>query len=78
VIAPARTGNDRRRRIVVMPTAQINKDIWSRDILGARIFIIVEIKFTAPRIEEIPAKCKLKIARSTDLPLWEIFLAKGG
>jgi len=32
----------------------------------------------APKIEEIPAKCNEKIAKSTDLPAWAIFLAKGG
>jgi hypothetical protein len=29
---------------------------------------IVVIKFIAPIIEEAPAKCKLKIAKSTDAP----------
>jgi len=32
------------------------------------MFKIVVIKLIAPRIEEIPAKCKLKIAKSTDPP----------
>jgi len=32
------------------------------------MFIIVTIKFIAPNIDEIPAKCKLKIAKSTDPP----------
>lgn len=35
-----------------------------------RIFIIVVIKFIAPKIEEIPAKCRLKITKSTDPPEW--------
>jgi hypothetical protein len=30
---------------------------------------IVTIKLIAPNMEEIPAKCKLKIAISTDPPL---------
>jgi hypothetical protein len=29
---------------------------------------MVVIKLIAPRIEEIPAICKLKIAKSTELP----------
>jgi hypothetical protein len=29
---------------------------------------MVVIKFTAPIMEEIPARCRLKIARSTDPP----------
>jgi len=32
---------------------------------GVLIFIIVTIKFIAPKIEDKPAKCKLKIAKST-------------
>jgi len=28
----------------------------------------VEIKFTAPKIEDAPDTCKLKIAKSTDAP----------
>jgi hypothetical protein len=32
------------------------------------MLIIVVIKFTAPKIEEIPAKCKEKILRSTEAP----------
>jgi len=36
------------------------------------------MKFTAPRIEEIPAKCKEKIAKSTEAPAWAIPAASGG
>jgi hypothetical protein len=35
-----------------------------------RMLITVVIKFTAPRIDEIPARCSLKIAKSTDAPPW--------
>jgi len=38
----------------------------------------VVIKFTAPKIDEIPAKCKEKIAKSTEAPAWAIVEAKGG
>jgi len=31
-----------------------------------------------PKIEDAPAKCKEKIARSTEDPICEIFLDKGG
>jgi hypothetical protein len=34
-----------------------------------RILIAVVIKFTDPKIDEIPAKCNEKIAKSTDAPL---------
>jgi hypothetical protein len=43
-----------------------------------RILITVVIKFTAPKIEEIPARCKEKIAKSTDAPAWAIPDDKGG
>jgi len=39
---------------------------------------IVVIKFTVPRIEDTPAKCKLKMAKSTDPPEWNPMLANGG
>jgi hypothetical protein len=32
----------------------------------------------APKIEEIPAKCRLKIARSIDPPEWKSIEASGG
>jgi hypothetical protein len=68
VIAPANTGNERRSRIAVSNTDQTNKGIESNDMVVVRIFKMVVMKLMAPRIEEIPAKCKLKIARSTENP----------
>jgi len=62
----------------VIRTDQTNKGICSRDISFGRIFMIVVIKLIDPKIEEIPAKCREKMARSTALPLWEMFLARGG
>lgn len=32
----------------------------------------------APKIDDTPAKCKEKIAQSTDGPEWAIFLLRGG
>lgn len=78
VIAPARTGKDNRRRTTVIVTAHTNKGIRSRRRPFHRIFATVVIKLIAPRIEEIPAKCREKIARSTEGPAWAIFLDKGG
>lgn len=78
VIAPANTGKDKSKRKAVIPTAHTNKGIWSNDILLSRILIIVVIKLIAPKIEEIPAKCKEKIARSTEVPLWAILDESGG
>jgi len=42
------------------------------------IFNIVTIKFIAPNIDEIPAKCKLKIPKSTALPECEKIPDNGG
>lgn len=78
MIAPARTGNDNSRSRAVIPTDHTNSGIRSSVIPAGRIFIMVEMKFTAPRIDEIPAKCREKIAKSTHLPLWEMFLDRGG
>lgn len=68
VIAPASTGSARRRRIAVRRTDQTNRGIWSHIIPGDRILIIVVIKLIAPRIEEAPAKWRLKIDRSMEAP----------
>lgn len=56
MIAPANTGKERRSNNAVIPTDQTNRGIRSRDILAARILIIVVIKLIAPKIEEAPAK----------------------
>lgn len=68
MIAPASTGRDNNSKKAVINTAQTNKGVRWAVIPGARIFAIVTIKFIAPRIDETPAKCKLKIAKSTDPP----------
>lgn len=78
VIAPANTGKDRSNKIAVKKTDQTNKGVWSHESPGVRIFTIVVIKFTAPKIEDAPARWSLKIERSTDPPAWAIFEAKGG
>jgi hypothetical protein len=43
-----------------------------------RILIIVVINFIEAKIEEAPARCKEKIARSTDPPAWANPLDRGG
>jgi hypothetical protein len=68
VIAPASTGSDNSNRIAVMKTDHTNNGILCIVIPGARMFKIVVMKFIAPNIEDIPARCKLKIAISTDAP----------
>lgn len=54
--------------MAVTNTAHAKRGIRCNEIPGALIFKIVVIKFIAPSIEEIPARCKLKIAKSIDPP----------
>lgn len=42
------------------------------------MLIIVVIKLMAPRIEETPARCSEKIAKSTEAPAWARLPASGG
>lgn len=77
-MAPARTGNDNNRRTTVIVTAHTNRGMRSRCRPCQRMLITVVMKFTAPRIDEAPAKCSEKMARSTDGPAWAIFLDRGG
>jgi hypothetical protein len=68
VIPPARTGKDNNNNTAVTNTAHAKRGIRCNEIPGALIFKIVVMKFMAPSIEEIPARCKLKIAKSIDPP----------
>ena len=68
VIAPANTGRDNNNKTAVIKTDQTNKGMFSKDMEGVRILIIVEIKFTAPKIEDTPATCSEKIVKSTAGP----------
>jgi len=77
-MAPARTGRANRRRIVVRNTDQTNRGVKSQERELDRILIMVEIKLMAPRIEEAPARCRLKIDRSTEAPEWAMLAARGG
>jgi len=42
------------------------------------MLIIVVMKLTAPKIEDTPARCNEKIAKSTDPPACAKFPANGG
>jgi len=68
VIAPAKTGKDSKSKKAVIKIDQTINGNLCMDKPGARIFKIVVIKLIAPKIEEAPAKCKLKIAKSTEGP----------
>jgi len=62
---PANTGNDNNNKIAVTKIAQTNKGNLCKDIPLVLIFKVVLIKLMAPNKEDTPAKCKLKIAKST-------------
>jgi len=78
VIAPAKTGKEINNKIAVIFTAHVKRGVRSRDIPLGRILAMVEIKFIAPRIDEIPAICRLKIAKSIEGPSWAMFVLSGG
>jgi hypothetical protein len=68
VIAPANTGKDNNNKIAVKNIDHTNKGVRCHVIPGARMLITVVIKLIAPAIEDAPAICKLKIAKSTEPP----------
>lgn len=70
MIAPAKTGKDNNSNTAVIKTDHTNKVTCSIFMNKGRIFKIVLIKLIAPIIEEIPAKCNLKITKSTETVLW--------
>ena len=65
ICLPANTGNDNNNSIAVTKIAHTNKGNLCKLIPFVLIFITVVMKFIAPSKEETPAKCKLKIAKST-------------
>jgi len=68
VIAPARTGRDRRRRMAVNRTDHTKRGISSMVIASGRMLEIVVIKFADPKILLTPARWREKIPRSTAAP----------
>jgi hypothetical protein len=68
VIAPANTGNDNNNKKAVIKIAHANNGILCNVMPGALILKIVVIKLIAPSNDDTPAKCKLKIAKSTEPP----------
>ena len=79
VIAPARTGNLVISRTAVTDKAHSIRGIRSKEItLVVREQIIVVRKLILPKIEEIPARWRLKIAKSTEIPEWYLISERGG
>jgi hypothetical protein len=77
-MAPARTGNERRSRAAVTRIDHTNRGIVSRFTDEDRIFMMVVMKLIAPKIDEAPAKCRLKMAKSTATPEWNKLPDRGG
>ena len=75
---PAKTGNDNNNKIAVTNTLHTNKGTLWKLIPLVLIFIKVLMKFIAPKSEDTPDKCKLKIAKSTEGPEWDWIPDKGG
>lgn len=78
VIAPARTGNESTKRIEVKTTDQINIGIVYQTCDLVTILEAVTKKLIDPRIDEIPARCKEKIDKSTAVPICAKFPDRGG
>lgn len=78
VIPAASTGRESTSKIAVISTDHTNSGMRSTRSPFVRMLITVEMKFTAPKIDDTPAKCREKMARSTDGPLWAMLPANGG
>lgn len=79
VMAPAKTGSLVINRIAVTAIAHKISGRRSKEIsLVVREQIIVVRKLILPKIEETPAKCSLKIAKSTEIPEWYLASDRGG
>src|ERR1700744_4781814 len=70
VIAPASTGSASSSRNTVTRIDQTNSGILCRVMPGARMLKIVVMKLMVPRIDEAPAICSDRIAKSTAGPGW--------
>ena len=78
MIAPASTGSESNNKKVVTRIDQTNSGMRCRVSPGARMFRIVVMKLMELKIEEAPAKCRLKITRSTAGPGCPVVLESGG
>ena len=53
------------KRTAVISVAHTNKGILCMVMPGARMLRMVVIKLVAPRIDEAPARCSARMAKST-------------
>lgn len=78
MIAAARTGRASNNIIAVINTDQTNKGMLNIGIDAGFMLIQVVMKLIAPRIDDAPAKCREKIARSTEGPECTMLPDSGG
>lgn len=78
VMPAASTGSERSKRTAVISTAHTKSGVWYCEIAGGFILIIVVMKLIAPRMEEMPARWREKIVKSTEAPAWARLPARGG
>lgn len=67
-MSPAITGTYNTIKIAFNKVILVNKGNFNIDKPGALMFKTVAIKFIAPNKDEIPARCKENIAKSTEAP----------
>jgi hypothetical protein len=78
-MAPANTGRVVKSRKAVTPrdhSIRGNRSILT--ILVVREHTMVVMKLILPKIDEIPARWRLKIAKSTEIPEWNLESDRGG
>src|SRR5262247_4067173 len=68
VTAPASTGITAISRYAVISQLQTNSGIFSSDMPGARMFMMVTTTLIAPMIEEAPIRCTAKISIGNEVP----------
>lgn len=68
VSAAARTGREKANKKEVIRTDQTKRGTILQERPSTFMLKIVTIKLIAPKIEEIPAMCRLKIPKSTAGP----------
>lgn len=78
VIQPANTGRDKSNKKAVIRTDQTYRPKRSMVNKSTLMFKIVVMKFNAPAIEDTPARCKLKILKSTAEPECASSALRGG
>src|SRR5690606_17195493 len=77
VMAPASTGSDSSSRNAVTSTDHTNSGILCSVMPGARMLKMVVMKLIAPRMDEAPAICIDRMAKSTDGPGCPILVDNG-